>query len=197
MSIVLEALEKAQKEKDRVEAQLLSQKKLEAEKYPAKIEEHMDSKPDIEKVLEKEQGTKTRLVSPPRPGFHKKFFVIVFILVIVNLFLIGWWLNYNNSIVYDDSSGGSHVSTSQVKQDIPVLSLPKFILEATTPADIIEKLPPLNVNGVVWDEKDPIVLVNGRFLKKGDEIIGAKVIDIKLHEVKFLYKDKEFTVSVE
>lgn len=193
MSIVLEALEKAQKEKSRIEAQSLLQKRLEEEKPPVKTEEeHKSSKPNIEKVLEKRQEAKVRLVPRIMPRFNKKF--IIFILVVANIFFVSWWLNYNDSIVYEDPSLKSPISTSQ---NIQIPALQRLFLEDTPQADVIEKLPPLNVTGVVWDQKDPIVLVNSRFLKKGDEIIGAKVVDIQLHEVKFLYKDKEFTISVE
>lgn len=195
MSIVLAALEKAQKEKDRAEAQLLLQRKTEAEKPPIKIEEeHNYSKPDIEKVQEKGQEAKTKLVPPARQRFHKKYLVLIIALVSVNLFFIVWWLNYNNSIVYEDSSNESRIS---VPRDIPAPAPENLFLETSQETDIIERPHSLNVTGVVWDPKDPIVLVNGRFLKKGDEIIGAKILDIQLHEVRFLYKEKEFTVSVE
>ncbi len=38
---------------------------------------------------------------------------------------------------------------------------------------------PFDLSGIVWDEKMPIAMVNGRVLKKGDSIENYKVVEIK------------------
>lgn len=168
MSIVLEALEKAQKEKNKIEDTPVIQPPQRA------------GKPELQ--TKTAQGRKSR-----------KIFYIFFIPAIYFIFA-GWWLNFNNAIVYEGKAHNPPVSTISNSQ-IP--TQPGFLLD-TTPEKTVEiNFPSINVTGVVWDSKDPIVLVNSKFLKKGDEIMGAKIIDIQLRKVKFLYKDKEFTVSVE
>lgn len=149
MSIVLEALEKAQKEGKRP-----------IPTYIAPV-------------------VKEDLKPLHRPRYRQKIFVFSSILVIavVNFIILGWWLNRDNSTI---------------SVNIPIVSRVPIIKNIPT-----KKTSPFSVTGVVWDEKEPVAIVNGKFLKKGDGILGAKIIDIKLHEVRFLRRDKEFAISVE
>lgn len=155
MSIVLEALEKAQRKLEKA------------------------STIQIDKVLQTDErhGKEIRIL--PRRRAKRKFFIFALILFIgaLNLVFIGWRLNRINSSIPID------IPT------VPKIPLPKIIPAKDTHS--------INVTGVVWDEKEPVALVNGKFLKEGDEILGAKIIDIQMHEVRFLYKDKEFAIPIE
>lgn len=150
MSIVLEALEKAQREGKKVS-----------------IDTVLDN---IQKpIIEKKPISKSNYL----------IFGIVIAIGIINLILAGWWLDRATTLTPTNSSIPP-VSTQKI---LPIISL--------------KQTPPLNVTGIVWDEKEPIALVNGKFLKIGEEILGAKIMDIQMRHVRFLYKDKEFTISVE
>lgn len=138
MSLVLEALEKAQRQGQVKERPLQ----------------------DIVKTL-----------PPIKPRRRHKLLIfnLVLFLAIVNLFFLRWWLNRKSA---------------KILVDIPV---PIY-----SPS-----VPQLDVTGIVWDEKEPIVLVNGKFLKKGEEILGAKLIDIQPNEARFLRGNEELSFSVE
>lgn len=149
MSIVLEALEKAQREGKRF------------------------SPVYIERPLQKEKRPQLKTKS------KYKIFVfgsIIFV-AIINLIFLGWWVDRGNSII---SIKMPSISPISIPQKAPTKKSSRF-----------------NVTGVVWDKKEPIAIVNGKFLKEGDEILGARILDIQLHEVRFLRKDKEFAISVE
>jgi len=57
--------------------------------------------------------------------------------------------------------------------------------------------PALDVKGIVWDARKPLVLVNGRFLKTGDSISGVEVKQIQPYAAVFVYKGKTFTIPVQ
>ena len=44
---------------------------------------------------------------------------------------------------------------------------------------------PFNVTGIVWDEKMPFAIINDKVLKKGDQIEGYTVVEIKPGSVVF------------
>lgn len=169
MSLVLEALEKAQSEKIKQE------------------------KPTSVPVQILQKKEKPQVTAKPLTINKHKYRNIISILLVANasLFFLNWRLNTNSP---------STVSTvvTNPSDSVPQISVIENILSKISfPIDASETLPSVNVTGIVWDSKEPIALVNSKFLKKGDEIKGAKIVDIQLNEVKFLYKDKEFTVSVE
>jgi hypothetical protein len=56
--------------------------------------------------------------------------------------------------------------------------------------------PGLKVDGIMYDETDPIAVVNDQLLHKGESIEGAKVIEITESEVTFEYKSKLLTRSI-
>lgn len=149
MSIVLEALEKAQREGKRF-----------TQVY-------------VERTPQKEQRPQLKTKSK-----HKIFiFGSIIFVTIINIIFLGWWVDRNNSIIS--------------------IKMPSISPVSLTQKTSLKKSSRFNVTGVVWDEKEPIAIVNGKFLKEGDQILGARIIDIKLHEVRFLHRNKEFTISVE
>lgn len=48
-----------------------------------------------------------------------------------------------------------------------------------------EVLAGVRIEGIIWDEKKPIAVINDKVVGIGDEISGAKIIDIKQNEVIF------------
>lgn len=160
MSIVLEALEKAQRQSQ---------------------------------VKEKPLQDVVKTLPPIRPRSSHKLLIFNLILfaAIINLVFLRWWLNRNSAEISvnpirDIVSNGVNIP-AVTNSPIPEID----IIPEKTPA------PQLDLTGIVWDEKEPIVLVNGKFLKKGQEILGARLIDIQPHEARFLHGDEEFTISVE
>lgn len=152
MSLVLEALEKAQRQGE------IKEKPVQ----------------DIVKTL------------PPKKQRHSHkllIFNLILFVAIVNLFFLRWWLSRNSA---DISINIPAVTTSPIpKFDI----IPKKVPSPPSPR--------LEVTGIVWDEREPIVLVNGKFLKKGEEILGATLIDIQPKEARFLRGSEELSISVE
>lgn len=166
MSMVLDALEKAQREGKRVAPPPIDRVLRDAQE------------PGLEKDSVPKRKGKVKTLHRPR----RRIFIFgsILLIVVINLIFLGWWLNHNNS---------------SITVDIPTVSKPR--LPKTVPINLPRRTPPLDVTGIVWDQKQPIALVNGKFLKVGDEILGARIVDIQLKEVRFLCKDKEFTISVE
>lgn len=57
---------------------------------------------------------------------------------------------------------------------------------------------PLNLQGIVWNTKNPQVVINGKVLSIGNEIEGAKVMEITKGAVKMKYlnHDEEFILKL-
>ena len=56
--------------------------------------------------------------------------------------------------------------------------------------NIARSQPVLEVEGIIKDNKTkPYALVNGKIVKEGEEVDGAKVIEVKNDSVKFQYED--------
>lgn len=54
----------------------------------------------------------------------------------------------------------------------------------------------LSLSGIIWDEKKPVCLIDGKMLKVGDEISGAKVIEINNDTVLLKVGDELRTLRV-
>jgi hypothetical protein len=53
------------------------------------------------------------------------------------------------------------------------------------------------VNGVLWDENQPLVMVNNKIYKQGDAIDGGLTIkSITADSVEFAYFELTYTVSL-
>lgn len=49
--------------------------------------------------------------------------------------------------------------------------------------------------GIVWDEKNPMALINGQILKPGSTFLGAEVKEITPNSVIFLVEGQEYILS--
>lgn len=54
----------------------------------------------------------------------------------------------------------------------------------------------LSLSGIFWDAKKPVCLIDGKMLKAGDEISGAKVIEINKDTVLLKVGDELRTLRV-
>jgi hypothetical protein len=54
----------------------------------------------------------------------------------------------------------------------------------------------LSLSGIIWDAKKPVCLIDGKMLKVGDEISGAKVIEINNDTVLLKVGDELRTLRV-
>ena len=169
MSIVLEALEKAQRE---------------------------GIKEEKREVLPQKEFSKN--IPKPKKEIRKHnmyFWIGILCVAILNLWLLNWWLNNNEAVV------SVNVSTPVTLPEHAVSPKPQTreIFSISYKNDVIPKTenPVLMVSGIVWDPEEPIALINGKFFRKGDEVLGAKIEEIQVDRVKFLYKDEEFTIPVQ
>lgn len=60
---------------------------------------------------------------------------------------------------------------------------------------VVEEAPQLVLNGVFFSDDGGYALVNNKIVSQGDEINGAKLIEITQEEVVFDYKGKEIRLS--
>jgi len=59
-------------------------------------------------------------------------------------------------------------------------------------------LPPkLRLSGILWDESQPLAIINGKPSRTGAEIDGATVVKIDMNEVQVRWKEKILTLRVE
>lgn len=59
-----------------------------------------------------------------------------------------------------------------------------------------EVLAGVRLEGIIWDEKKPIAVINDKVVGIGDEISGAKIIDIRQNEVIFDVNGQMVTVKL-
>ncbi|RKY39241.1 MAG: hypothetical protein DRP75_02680 [Candidatus Omnitrophota bacterium] len=85
------------------------------------------------------------------------------------------------------------VNYQMSKRDL--LRSPLDILEKKMPPPEQEKvvLPPMELQGYTWGY-EARAIINNQVVKKGDRILGAKVLEIRKEGVVLLYKGKIFTL---
>lgn len=57
-------------------------------------------------------------------------------------------------------------------------------------------MPNLNLTGLVYSKEDSYCIINGKVIKVGDEINGAKLTNVQPSEAKLLYQGKQIVLSV-
>ncbi len=58
-------------------------------------------------------------------------------------------------------------------------------------------LPNMWLSGIIWDEENPIVMIDGLDLRVGDRIKGARVVEIRIDSVVLSYASKEYVLTVD
>lgn len=74
-------------------------------------------------------------------------------------------------------------------------------LSATPLTDVeisgkMNELKKTEIQGIVWDEKNPMAMINDEIIIKGQEFKGAKVVDIRQHAVIMEFKGEVITLDV-
>ena len=57
--------------------------------------------------------------------------------------------------------------------------------------------PSITVTGIVWGSNMPEAIVNDQVVKIGDEIAGAKIVDIARHGISVLFSGRIFEFSIQ
>jgi hypothetical protein len=197
MSIVLKALEKAQKEKNtKIPKPIIEASPLEPLAHFSNNEEstvtiiRIDEQPKLQQI--ENHISKTNPISEAFPHrytiLRKNIFLVWGLLCIgiIGLISINWWITQNHPEISKLKTTNDNTNTPAQSK---ISAIKNIILEPN--------LPQLKITGVMWDNKEPIALINGKCLKTGDEINGAKIVNIQQKEVSVLFKEKEFTISVE
>ncbi|MFH2138818.1 MAG: hypothetical protein ABII88_09935 [Candidatus Omnitrophota bacterium] len=101
----------------------------------------------------------------------------------------------------DDSMVQSFVYTIKNERDpfIPLLDVQgtKPKLEPVLREEEFRKLlANITINGILWDEQMPLVMINNKIRKKGDNINGLFVMDIKEDSVVVGYQDLTQVISL-
>lgn len=183
MSIILKALEKRQREKKSQEKPI--------REFP------LYTKPMIKigRKTSKEKQTVYRKIN------YKAYSLIALsCIILVGIAFWEWKTSYDNMVFLNEISqeqmmetetilGLSKNAAGNTKKDIQTVD---GVISAQGIED--QKLPRLRVTGIVWDAVGPVAVVNGKFLTKGDTILETEIVDIQMNQVKFLYKDKEFSI---
>lgn len=67
---------------------------------------------------------------------------------------------------------------------------------AAAPApEVLRPFPSFEVQGVFWGASYPQAIINNKIIKEGDIIEEAKVLSITKEKIRFLFTNREFSVS--
>ncbi len=61
----------------------------------------------------------------------------------------------------------------------------------------IDMPPRLEVSGVIVGQKDSYAIINGEFIRAGEEIEGAKIISIRNNKVTYTYNGRKYTIRIQ
>ena len=79
---------------------------------------------------------------------------------------------------------------------IPLISENKTIMAPTGWSFISSKLPELKIEGILFDETKPLVIINDKIVAAGDNISNCKITSITREEIVIRYMDKEYSVKI-
>lgn len=125
--------------------------------------------------------------------------------------LFNWWRQFNKGIL--DSSAAAPAAAGGVaavtEEEIiwktvtyrplardPLLSPMEslsFIQAATSGEQAV--LPEFSIQGMVWGGNRPMCILNGKVYSAGDEIEGARIVEIQKDGILLLYKGQTFTIA--
>lgn len=61
--------------------------------------------------------------------------------------------------------------------------------------DMLDKIKQLNINGILWDEENPLVMINAEIFKESDTIEGDLKIK-KIENNKIVFEYQEYTHEI-
>jgi hypothetical protein len=68
--------------------------------------------------------------------------------------------------------------------------------ESTAPRETEIVLPPMSFEGIVWDPANPVALIDGNAYRRGDEVHGARIVDVGMESVTLSYRSRQFVLTV-
>lgn len=60
-----------------------------------------------------------------------------------------------------------------------------------------KRLPNMRLSGIIWDSENPIAIIDGLDLRKGDKIKGARIVEIRADSVVLSYASKNHVLTLE
>jgi hypothetical protein len=63
------------------------------------------------------------------------------------------------------------------------------------PVEVISPPPTFTIQGVFWGASFPQAIINDKIVREGDVISDAKILSITRDNIKFLFANREFSVS--
>ncbi len=80
---------------------------------------------------------------------------------------------------------------------VPLVAEPKrSSSQSTAPRETEVVLPPMSFEGIVWDSANPVALIDGNAYRRGDEVKGARVVDVGKDRVTLSYRSRQFVLTV-
>lgn len=174
MSIILQALNKAQKEKETT----MNENETLSSQSPQSSPVYF---PKEKITLERKQKK------------YKLFFAIIAVIIFLQVvtYLTIKYISQSNSPIKE-------TPTAQVKGKAPLFNFSKaFKSDPNKTESKTESRPALKMTGIIWDELNPIVLVNDKMLYNGETVSGATIIKITPDRVTFSYNGEEFDLGIQ
>lgn len=105
---------------------------------------------------------------------------------------------------------GLIVTTTSFKKPVPTtasVSVEETIAAVPAPADIpqpVERTEPpktisasdFRLNGILYDQQNPLAIINGRIVGKDAVVEGAQLLEIYPDYVRFSFQGQEFTLKI-
>ncbi|MEI6633585.1 MAG: hypothetical protein WCP22_07170 [Chlamydiota bacterium] len=127
---------------------------------------------------------------PPAPrGMGREMFKLSAALLLPALVAAAVFMHYE-SIAARVRAGTSASSAAKP-------SPPAAVSAPAPPAGGGGEEPALRLSGVIWDKENPIAIVNGKPITRGEELSGARVVKITIESVTFRRGGREFTRTVQ
>jgi len=138
----------------------------------------------ILKALQKAEGARSqetlagRVIADEAPEGQRcrKAFPIVLLALVVTGLAVGVYFYRERKAAPDVREG-----------DIPSGSM-----SLSAPSE----LPNLSVSGVIWDERKPLAVINGKIVQVGDNVGESEIIGIELESVTVRYRGNDYAIRV-
>ncbi len=96
-----------------------------------------------------------------------------------------------------NSKAGEPESTpAEVSESPPLFSAPKPPAVKPEGEPVVAEFPLLKVQGIFYSKSNPSVIIDRQLLRKGDEISGAKVVDIQPQSVTLEFEGQRRTLNL-
>ena len=186
MSIITEALKRAEREKDKA---VTSKEYMDKILGPERKETYQRGELKDKKTRESESRDSIRYVKRNKALVISGGLLVLTIifLAISNLFL----LPSPDLKMAEREKAPVYTEEPLVAEAYTDMSAEVALVESKT--GFIDKLlPNFTLNGIVWDIDGSWAIINNKIVKAGDALDGAKVISIEPQKVVLSFRDKRF-----